>query len=177
MSSASALKKAWRHQSYAEAPGLHRAEDIVRLLDMGNGDTVYDFGCGDGHMVDWLNDRGMIAIGLDMVKVHEDTVIVDLTQVADCFRHDVRQFGICLGMMDHIPEELVSITLTNLARMVEEDIYFTIPIRDLGYNDLIGRKVQRTLKPIGWWRNKLAVIGAVKIGQTDDWMTAHVKCH
>ena len=48
------------------------------------------------------------------------------------------------------------------------------------YNDEFYRELtpeENTIKPIGWWRNQLSVIGRVKIGQTGDWMTAHVECH
>jgi 2-polyprenyl-3-methyl-5-hydroxy-6-metoxy-1,4-benzoquinol methylase len=177
MSSLALLTKAWRHQEYAEAAGIHRPQELQRLLGLRRGDTVYDFGCGDGHMVDWLNDRGVDTIGIDMLKVHSDTVLCNLTQMSDCLNHEPRDYGLCLGLMDHIPEEYVLSTLTCLNHLARGQIYFTIPIRDLGYNDLMGKKVQQTLKPIGWWRNKLTTIGVVKIGQTDEWMTAHVQCH
>lgn len=170
------LIKAWRQQEYVEAVGIHTAEGLHRTLELEKGDTVYDFGCGDGHMVEWLNRKGIDTVGIDMVKVHEDTVLVNLTDMSDVYRHTPRPFGLCLGMMDHIPEPLVSQTLLNLGHLARKEIYFTIPIRDLGYNDLLGKKIQQTLKPIGWWRNRLLEIGTVKIGQTGDWMTAHVKC-
>jgi len=177
MSSVALLTKAWRHREYAEAPGIHKPAEIQRLLGLGRGDMVYDFGCGDGHMVDWLNQRGIITMGIDMVKAHEDTLLCNLTQMSDCYEKSPRDYGVCLGMMDHVPEEYVAQTLLCINHLARKQIYFTIPIRDLGFNDLLGRKVQQTIKPIGWWRNKLAVIGPVKIGQVDEWMTAHVQCH
>lgn len=171
------LIKAWRQQEYVEAAGIHTPESIKRTLELEKGDSVYDLGCGDGHMVDWLNDRGIDTVGMDMIKVHEDTILVNLTEMSDVYRHKYRSFGLCLGMMDHVPEEKVPQTILNLHHLARKEIYFTIPIRDLGYNDLLGKKVQQTIKPIGWWRNRLIEIGVVKIGQTGDWMTAHVKCN
>lgn len=177
MSSIALLTKAWRHAGYAEAEGIHKPAEIQRLLGLRRGDMAYDFGCGDGHMVDWLNQRGIITMGIDMVKVHQDTLLCNLTRMSDCYTHVPRQYGVCLGMMDHVAETDVSQTLTCLNHLARGEIYFTIPIRDFGYNDLMGRKIQQTIKPIGWWRNKLAVIGVVKIGQVGEWMTAHVQCH
>lgn len=177
MTSTSALTVAWRHQQYAEAEGVHTAQQVKDILGLSSGDTVYDFGCGDGHMVEWLNSRGIDTVGLDMIRAYEDTVVINLTEMSDVFSRKSRDYGLCLGMMDHVPEEKVAQTLLNLNHLARKEIYFTIPIRDFGYNDLLGKKIQQTIKPIGWWRNRLTEIGVVKIDQPGEWMTAHVKCH
>lgn len=176
MSTVSALNRAWRHREYAEALGIHSPRELKQILELTRGDTVYDFGCGSGEVVDWLNNQGIPTMGMDMVKAHDDTILVNLSEMSDVFRHQPREYGLCLGMMDHVPEDKVPQTLTSLAHLAREEIYFTIPVRDLGYNGLLGKKIQQTLKPIGWWRNRLVAIGSVKIGQTGNWMTAHVQC-
>lgn len=179
MSTVPLLRRAWQNKDYAEAPGCHTPQRIKELLDLHRGDGLYDFGCGDGHMVDYLCKQGVHAVGLDMIKIHPDTDLCNLVNTDDMLnpRRRFADNGICLGVMDHIPEEEVPGTILRIAHLVRTQIYFTIPIRDLGYNDLIGKKVQQTIKPIGWWRNRLSEIGAVKVEQPGDWMTAHVKCH
>ncbi len=177
MSTVSALKAAWRQQEYAEAPGLLTPEQVKRAIGVSRGDYVYDFGCGDGAVTEYFNSQGIITFGLDMIKAHPDTKLVNLTQMSDVYSMQHRDYGVCLGMMDHVPENLVPQTLLCLNHLARKEIYFTIPIRDLGYNDLVGKRIQQTIKPIGWWRNKLTALGMVKIGQVDEWMTAHVQCN
>lgn len=177
MSTIPILQRAWRHQEYIEADGCHKGPELVKILELERGDELYDFGCGDGNMVDYLSDRGMKIIGLDMIKIHSDTILCNLMEISDMYSYQPREYGLCLGVMDHIPEDRVAQTLINLNHLARGEIYFTIPVRDLGYNDLLGKKIQQTIKSIGWWRNRLTEIGQVKIGQTGDWMTAHVQCH
>lgn len=177
MSTIPILRRAWQQSDYAEAIGCHKPAAVRELLGLKKGSTVYDIGCGDGHMVDYLLSFGIHAVGLDMVKAYSDTSLCNITQMADMFDYEPADYGLCLGVMDHIPEDQVPATILHIHHVARREVYFTIPIRDLGYNDLIGKKIQQTIKPIGWWRNRLTEIGSVKIEQPGDWMTAHVKCH
>jgi 2-polyprenyl-3-methyl-5-hydroxy-6-metoxy-1,4-benzoquinol methylase len=167
-----AISKAWSHSVYAENQNVHPIEPILKAMKAHRGDSIADFGCGDGLTVEILRDKGYDAIGYDMVKVWEDTIVCPIEDIRDEVTYD---FGICLGVLDHVPEAKIADVITNMRRLVKNDIYFTIPIRDLGYNALIGRTVQTTIKPIGWWRNQLMLLGQVRITQEGEWMTAHVR--
>jgi len=166
------FQQAWNHMDYVNGCNAMDPTAVIKLLRPQRGDSIADFGCGDGSMCDWLIRKGYDCTGYDLVKVWEEAVIADIATLDEDHMYD---FGLCLGVLDHIPENRLPEVLTTIRRLVKYDKLFTIPIRDLGYNQLLGRTIQCTIKPIGWWRNQLQLIGPVKISQTGDWMMAHVR--
>lgn len=177
MSTYHTLSAAWAQEDYREAQGILDPVVVHRTLKLTEEDELYDFGCGNNDMVRFLRDyKGVNGLGIDVIRRSPEVKLRNITEMADVFGLMPRDYGLCLGVMDHIPENKVAQTILNINHCARKEILFSIPIRDLGYNDLVGKKVQQTIKPLGWWRNHLTAIGKVAIGQTGDWMTAHVKC-
>ncbi len=172
------LELAWRHPDYAFADGIHEIASIEKTLGMPSGSSVIDFGCGQGVEVAWLNSRGHFASGIDIVNHGaKHTKVRDLTDPSLSNNLLPVDYGLCLGVLDHMAERDVPVVIANIGKLVKEEVFFTIPIRDLGWNALLGRTIQKSIKPIGWWRNRLQEIGEVRIGQPSDtdWMWAHVR--
>lgn len=170
--------KMWRRPEYREySPGLEGIKDVLRHhMKVQKGDTAYDYGCGEGLVVDYLNQRGVIATGLDLVAVHPDTVEVCLWDLPRDM--PVNDFGFCFDVMEHIPTEKVDDVFAGISRTVGKEAWFQIYLDEDSFGGLIGKKLHLTVKPIGWWRNKLtAHFPQVKIGQPNNtnWMWAHVR--
>jgi hypothetical protein len=95
--------------------------DIVAALFKGQ--SVLDVGCGPGHFVAMLRERGMAAIGLDpyCTPVGRDCYRAVIGEI-DSQYHDV---VICREVLEHIPVREVGSFLHHLFRVARHYVYLT----------------------------------------------------
>lgn len=168
----------WKKEDYRElSTGMTELSEVLkRHMKMTKGATCYDFGCGEGYMVDYLNKRGIDTVGIDLVQLHEDTVVASLWDLPGDL--EPREYGLCFDVMECIPTEKVAATLAGISRRVTKEAWFQIALEEDTIGQLIGKTLHQTVKPIGWWRNQLTQhFKEVRIGQPSDtfWMWAHVR--
>lgn len=121
------------------------------------GESVWDFGAGNGSCVRWLKSTGRPAVGIDIAGniVRPDLGIVqgDLrTPTLDLFPRDN---GTCVDVMEHIPTEDVHVVLSNIAAAVKSRVYFHIALGPDRDGDEFGVQLHMTQRPPGWWRDML----------------------
>lgn len=168
----------WRHSQYAEAShGVAGINAVLKdHIKISRGETVYDFGCGDGGVVDILCARGIDATGIDIVALDSGILEYPLWNMPSDL--EPAAYGLCFDVMQCVPEDLVEASLAGISRLVTKEAWFQIALGEDDLGTLIGRPLHITRKPIGWWRNCLLNhFSGCRMGQPNDttWLWAHVR--
>lgn len=171
-------RKMWRHSQYADqSHGLALIEEVLKkYVKVSRGEKAYDFGCGDGGVVDFLCNRGIDAIGIDIVAGDSGLLEHPLWDMPEDL--EPAPYGFCFDVMQCIPEEVVEASLAGISRLVTKEAWFQIALGEDDLGALIGKKLHVTRKPIGWWRNQLLNhFSGCSMGQPNDttWLWAHVR--
>jgi SAM-dependent methyltransferase len=76
---------------------------------------VLDMGCGRGHTVEALRERGLEATGIDQITMHPDMRVGDITQPIE----DMEQYRsiICIDCIEHLTDEQVAGLFANMRRV------------------------------------------------------------
>jgi hypothetical protein len=168
----------WKREEYRDtSTGIPELTDVLkRYMKIPKGSTAYDFGCGEGYMVDYLNNRGIDTVGIDLVGVHAETVVATLWDLPSDL--EPREYGLCFDVLECLPTDRVAGALASISGRVTKEAWFRIALAEDHLGSLVGKILHQTVKPIGWWRNQLtAHFKEVRIGQPSDtyWMWAHVR--
>ncbi len=143
----------WTHDVYRKtAPGESMVDMAVELLDMKQGQSVIDFGCGTGRA-----SAKLLAMGYDVLSIDHAANCVD-AGIALNFKQaclwdlpDVTaDIGYCTDVMEHIPMEKVGAVLAGIARTTKK-AFFNIATRDDSLGSLIGKKLHMTVIPASDW--------------------------
>lgn len=147
----------WELDSYRRvSPGLENVEQAMALLDMPEGASVADFGCGTGRAVKHLILAGYDAVGVDIAGNALEEAVPFVR--AALWNEDALprvEYGICTDVLEHIPTERVRDTLRAIHGAVSKAVYLNIDtIPDLfGVN--IGQSLHLTVMSHDWWESIL----------------------
>ena len=149
-------EQCWNQEKYREySPGELLAPFFLHMFKpLLTHATVLDIGCGAGRATKFLEKKGYRVIPMDiaynaMDKGHYAFVCQDLRKPFKA-KGDV---GFCVDVMEHIPTEDVDTVLTNIKASVPE-VFFGISGKT-DYGTIIGESLHLTVKPFGWWEQKL----------------------
>jgi hypothetical protein len=146
--------------------------------------TLGDFGCGRGGSFQPYLDAGFIIQPVDHVNVVDlawgEHAQVLPPVVANLWSDKLPSvdYGMCTDVMEHIPEQFVSATLSNISKAVRQGCLWTVcHVQDV-WGDRIGERLHMTVRPASWWTaqfvanwEKVEIIQA-KPGTTIYW-TSH----
>ncbi len=97
-------------------PGINKF--LVQIIPKNT--LVYDFGCGPGEYVNYLNNNGIYCKGFDgnptTFKI-TNCFVLDLTSK---FQFDKVPYLICLEVGEHVPNEYEDILLTNITNHLQD---------------------------------------------------------
>jgi hypothetical protein len=169
-------EKMWKFKDYRQhSPGTDVQEAAYNLMGLNKGDSIIDYGCGEGHTVRYFRDRGLFSRGIDLVSLFPAAIIASLWEIPE----DITgaDYAFSADVMEHIPTDLVYPSLENIARLTAKEAYFQIAIGEDSHGALIGKKLHLTVKPVGWWRVELLKhFSQVSIGGDCHYrFTAHCK--
>jgi SAM-dependent methyltransferase len=132
---------------------------MALLAVYGRPPSILDMGCGTGAMIEAAARNGVDALGIDKVVPEVDrtteadghlkTIRRDLSRPIDLGRKF--SWGICLEVVEHIPEQYAGVVVNNIARHLSDGgwLFFSAaPPGQKGDGHV-------NLKPADWWRTML----------------------
>jgi len=169
----SKYERLWKLDAYRQySPGENLAMTFLSWVKPKAGSTVIDYGCGTGRGGLMLAALGNLKVTmLDFVEGCLDEDIKNATQnqgeYLQFFVHDLTnipthraKYGYCTDVMEHIPEGQVETVLRNIVKSAE-NVFFNISLQEDSCGSLINENLHVTVKPAGWWIQKLRGLDCV----------------
>jgi len=169
-------ERMWKFKDYRQhSPGTGIAPQAFKALNLHSGDSIIDYGCGEGHTVRYFRDKGLFSRGIDLVSLFPAAIIGSLWELPEDLEGS--DYAFSADVMEHIPTDLVYPSLHNIARLTAKEAFFQIAIGGESHGKLIGKKLHLTIKPVGWWNVELLKhFSQIKLGGDDHYrFTAHCK--
>ena len=153
-------QQVWAHGAYRKfSPGEQEHARAVTQMGMRQGNSVIDFGCGEGKSVKFFDGMGMPAYGIEFAPnaPSEKGIVVLEACLWDVPEMPPVDFGFCCDVMEHIPPEKVDAVLETIRRMTLKRTYFRIStVADRFGPDLIGKQLHLVVANLAWWETKFA---------------------
>lgn len=112
---------------------------------------VFDLGCGTGDTVLFMREHNISADGMDQVVFHPQMRVGDICDpIPEMSKYTT---GLCIDVMEHIPESRVAGLLSNLARCKKQII--SIHNKPAWYRGPNGEELHINLKPFSEWNDLL----------------------
>jgi cyclopropane fatty-acyl-phospholipid synthase-like methyltransferase len=112
--------------------------------------SVLDYGCGRGETVEFLQKKGVEALGVDYIDLDNGMLVADITQKIDLYGYKT---GICCDVLEHLTEaEIDSFIEKNLKK--HERCIISIHT-GRSYDKKHSVELHLTQKPVEWWEGKL----------------------
>lgn len=167
----------WKHLTYRTvSPGEELAVKFLEIVRPQRNSRIADFGCGTG--------RGGLAISK---LIQCQMTLVDFTtnsrdeeaQGLPFIKHDLTtpylplyvNHGYCTDVMEHIPPELVDITIDNVMAACE-DCFFQISTIPDSLGGLVGQDLHLSVHPHEWWKRKFTSLGYAVLWEEETPITA-----
>ncbi len=146
----------WARLEYRRySPGEDLVETAIEALGMKAGESVIDYGCGTGRAAKKFEHKGFIVRGVDFVaKALETDVPFSAHCLWDLPAID-SDWAFCSDVMEHISTEMVGAVLAGIANRTTRGAFFQISTVPDGLGSLIGKVLHLTVRPAGWWANRL----------------------
>lgn len=149
------------------SPGMRAIDGFIQIAERAGWRSVLDIGCGTGRTAATLLDAGFDVMATDIAANCLNGDLKD--KLADRFvtapawnlPFDDDQFDVifCCDVLEHIPTELVEVTLSEMGR-VAPWLYAEIASfnRTVGYKKQ-PLKVHLTVEPIEYWLEQMERVG------------------
>src|SRR5690606_15424539 len=147
----------WEVDDYRRvSPGAAEVGDAIRLLDIGIGASVADFGCGTGRATQRFIELGCRAVGVDIASncLEEDVPFVQAA-LWDAAKLPRVEYGCSVDVLEHIPPEKVEATLRAIHDACTVGVYLNIDTIPDSYGVRIGKRLHLTVQPAPWWEEQL----------------------
>ncbi len=159
----------WARPEYRRySPGEDLVGTAIEALGMRPGESVIDYGCGTGRAAKKFEHKGFIVRCVDFVAEALETDVPfsahclwDLPVMASEGTQKSTTFlgpsdwAFCTDVMEHIPTEMVGAVLAGIADRTRSAAFFQISTVPDGFGRLIGKVLHLTVRPAGWWANRL----------------------
>lgn len=164
----------WRHDAYrVTSPGALQAErfDLPGLLRRHGAATALDAGCGSGKTTIHIMERGDgscrmsgFDIAANCLDPFFDGFKGEFLTVGCLWRRedfaDVYDAVICTDVLEHIPTDKVPSVLGNFRAVCRKVAFLGIALFDDYFGPAqLGEPLHLTVKPPGWWLERIAEAG------------------
>lgn len=152
------------------SPGEDLAPLFLALIqdELKEGQRIIDFGCGTARAAKEFRARNLQVELVDISSECLDPEISFLMRIDQEIRFqeaclwDLRKkiksapWIFCCDVLEHIPEEKIDKVLENMALRMENKGLFSICMKEEHCRGQLEFPLHLTVKPIHWWRGKLA---------------------
>lgn len=135
---------------------LRALKDIKSIPE---GCTYLDVGCGRGETLAMASERGVIALGTEIVPALCDGVTVVQADITD-LPFDGFDYVSCYDVLEHLPPVDVGAALDELFRVAEQALFITT---NDNRSPLGGVELHLMRKPREWWEQEFSKRGYSKI--------------
>ena len=154
-------EQVWSHPQYRQwSPG---ADEHATAFDMFQQATIYkpedkttvcDYGCGEGWSVQFFNDQGYKAWGVEHAKnaVRAAGILVYEECLWKMSHLPDSDHAFCCDVMEHIPPHKVNLVLSQIASKTRNQAYFRIAFVDDNFGPtLLKKPLHLTVEKTKFW--------------------------
>ena len=147
----------WQIDDYRKASmGRDYAGLFGRIVNPKRG-SVLDIGCGAGEGGKALGEMyGLHVVYLDHVKVADLDPFIEQPLWQPIA--GVYDYGYCVDVMEHLPEEFTMLAVRNILAACER-VFFVISFLPDRFGAFVGEPLHLTVRPFAWWRDRLREVG------------------
>jgi SAM-dependent methyltransferase len=164
----------WRHDDYRTmSPGLHALEqlDLAKKFRELGVRSILDAGCGSGKFMRRILEQHSHEFsirGFDIASNCLDPWFAGREAellTLGCIWDDAglprpNDAVVCTDVMEHIPTERVPAVLRNLREAATRTVFLGIALFPDGFGPkVLGTPLHLTVKPVEWWRARVAEAG------------------
>ncbi len=131
--------------------------------------SLIDFGFGRGAAMDFFERRGVSVAGTEIssyaVQRQRDlgrTVYHASLDNLSMIETGAFQIGFCNDVIEHVPEELVELSLTEMARVCSDFLFLSVCPKPAHHPSPHGGNLHLTVRPRAWWVARLKGHGRVR---------------
>jgi SAM-dependent methyltransferase len=148
------------------SPGMENVERFLDVLAPLRGESLIDIGCGEGGAGLEFQDHGLRVRWLDITDAALKTEVPHFKFIEAAIWSNWRphylkfDYAFCCDVMEHIPTEY---SMLAASRVIEasKTAWFQIAFNPDAFGAKIGQPLHLTVKPFGWWLDRLQNIGTV----------------
>ena len=113
--------------------------------------SVVNLGCGLGPANMQLQQLGLSVTGIDIAQtgLTDHFIQAALWDLPEDLSFD---YGFSCDVLEHIPTEMVALTLDNIRRVCRHGVFFAICTRPDTTGNTIGQTLHLTVQPWTWWQ-------------------------
>lgn len=168
-------KRIWSMPDYAKwSPGTDEHLPFFHEVRPEDGTSIIDYGCGQGKSVDFFKRCGFETKGVDLVKLHEDTIIAPLWELPAGLNSD---YAFCCDVMEHLPGQYVAQSIEQIRDATVVAGYFRISTVPDEYGRMIGQQLHLTVENGNWWFSQFKKLWPQVrlVRQLDDHVILHAR--
>lgn len=140
----------WEHNYLPSKCAVPLVEYVKSTSNIG--ETLLDIGCGNGITVAKLRESGCTCDGIDItlagLKGDFRPSLIEATLWKMPFRDDVYDYTFSTDVLEHIPEEMVEVSIKEIIRITKLRTFHCIAQFSHKRYDI---ELHQTIKPVDWW--------------------------
>jgi SAM-dependent methyltransferase len=138
-----------------------QAGRFIELAEIAPGASVLDVGCGPGYAARVFLAHRLRVIAVDIADNAPDPEIrpdIDFVcgSIWELSHLPAADYGFCTDVMEHIPPNKITHTLSTIRRLTRRLAFFDISLRKDGFGQRIGETLHLTVRPLEWWTAQLS---------------------
>lgn len=147
------------------SPGMENVARFMKVMQPMPGTSLIDLGCGTGEAGLEFGHRGLDVRWIDITDagLHADIPRRKFTQAplwADWDNGRKYDCGFCCDVMEHIPTEYTMLVVDRIVSACRTS-WFHISLVPDQFGAAIGQPLHLTVRPYGWWLERLKFAGDV----------------
>lgn len=147
------------------SPGMENVQRFMDIIKPERTSTLIDIGCGTGEAGLEFVEQGLIVSWLDITDAGLSKEISSHHFIESALWMNWNNrlkfgYGFCCDVMEHIPTEYTMLVINRILSACRTT-WFQISLQPDQFGDAIGQPLHLTVKPFGWWLERLRMAGRV----------------